>query len=290
MEGNGAADAAHEVHDLRARAARHLTAADDMLTKARETQKRAKQMHELSDRLVAFVEENEISEADRFLSANAKTIAALGSAQPEFATAIAAIRDSLQAPIRERLAELERVFGPAARAAGLEPDSGSRHPKYTFFRSFLVVQFDKEKCETRISPRDGRRLTVGVDLPVVIRKLVEEQERLFGRPFDEAAFAQKLRDTCARLLKGGGVEPLPLKDVAAAYCADHHSSPDEFNIDLAKLLRSGGGHSAGFRLDHTREAKQGLLLWGLDDRGYYGYITNGEGIAPHGEQIEPGAG
>ena len=46
---------------------------------------------------------------------------------------------------------------------------------------------------------------------------------------------------------------------------------DEFNVDLSKLVRDK--ESAGkVSLDNARDPRNGVLLWELDQRGYYGYI------------------
>lgn len=290
MDGEQASEVASDTQALRARAAQFLAWADDNLLEARERARRARQMDEISAKLAEYVERDELSEAERFLSASGKTVEALGTAKPEFAEAIAHVRSELERLVRARWGEVERAFGPAAREAGLEPDSGSRHPKYTFFGGFVSVAFDKSRLETRISPRDGRKMTLGVDLPVVMARLIEEQRRLFGRPFDPHAFALQLLSACQTVQGSERGKPIPIRDVASAYCKSTGASQDEFNVDLSKLLRSGAKQAGEFKLDHTREAKHGLLLWQLDDRGYYGYISNGEGSARNDEQVESGSG
>jgi len=50
---------------------------------------------------------------------------------------------------------------------------------------------------------------------------------------------------------------------------------DEFNVDLAQLVKSGSLVIDGRRmhLNHTRQIRQGMLLHGLEEGGYVGFIS-----------------
>ena len=53
-------------------------------------------------------------------------------------------------------------------------------------------------------------------------------------------------------------------------------------VDLARLVTSGPAavpEAASLHLDHTKNDAEGLLLPGLEQRGYFGYISFDEGGA-----------
>jgi hypothetical protein len=55
----------------------------------------------------------------------------------------------------------------------------------------------------------------------------------------------------------------------------NHFSADEFNVDLARLVGEGRVDIEGRRLhlNHTRNARQGMLLRGMEEGGYVGFIS-----------------
>ena len=240
----------------------------------RDRLKTAQQIDRFCGSLRDEMEANHPSQALRVIQANAKALQSLRERSDEAARSIDELAVGLEAQVKQSFGELMRSFPDAVQDAGLELDASSRHPSYSLCDGFIEVDFDKRRIETRIAPRDGRRTSLGIDLPVIVDYLTTEIARLFDRPFDGAATRAALeaayRQALAAAKKPIG-EAVPLRQVIDELSKDKSFRADEFNVDLSRLVRS---EDAGrdLHLDHSRDSKNGVLLWQLDQRGYYGYI------------------
>ena len=220
------------------------------------------------------------SEALRLIRGGAKAIATLRDRSPESAEVVESIGSSMAREVEGAFAGLLRSFPAAAQQAGLELDRASRNPSYSLYEGFLTVEFEKRRLETRVQPRDGRRTTLGIDLPVLVAHLRSEVERLFSRPFDAPRVLREVEAVYASILKEKRRRPgeaVPLKELVAELAKDRSFHADEFNVDLSRLVRSEDAGGSRLRLDNSRDSKNGMLLWQLEQRGYYGYIRIGEG-------------
>jgi len=215
------------------------------------------------------------SEALRVIRSGPKVVAVIADRERRAGELVAELERTLTARVAEDFKDLLGSFPSAARDAGLPLDATSRHPKYTLAARLVQVDFDKSRLETRVTTPGGRKSFLGIDVPVVVTHLKSELARLNERPFEPEAFVERLRSAYAAASantdsKGadGGVR---LKAVIDEMGADKSFSLDEFVVDLSKIVQTDGVGSR-IRLDHTRDSAQGLLLWGLEDRGYYGYV------------------
>ena len=165
------------------------------------------------------------------------------------------------------------------REAGLQIDSTSRHPTYTFNQGFLRAELDDRKFTARVVPRDGNELVVGLDLGLVVETLRSEQTRLFGRELDAHAFLRSLYTAYAAVLRAEGRsegDEVPLRRVTNRLAKNlNRFAADEFNIDLSRLVQRGDLLVEGKRLhlNHTRDRRQGMLLHGLESGGYVGFVS-----------------
>ncbi|MBX3195842.1 MAG: hypothetical protein KF727_12190 [Microbacteriaceae bacterium] len=219
--------------------------------------------------------EGQVSEALRVLRSGSKVVAKIAIRENQAGEQVRGLERALTAQVEDNFQELVRSFPQAARDAGLALDASSRHPKYTLNERLVQVDFDKSRLEARVTTPGGRRASLGIDISVVIPYLTAVVARLAERPFDPQAFAARLEVACsiaAKASDSSGTEgSVPLKSVIDVLGDDKSFAIDEFVVDLAKLVRTSGLGSR-IRLDHTRDASAGVLLWGLEDRGYYGYI------------------
>lgn len=264
-------DAVAATADLATRAKRDLE-------RVQEQVRSAQMIEKFCSALEAELRAGHSSEALRVIRGNSKAISALRERSTESAQTIAAIESQLKPEVEAAFAGLIRTFPAAAQEAGLEVDRSSRHPTYTMCDGFITVGFEKRRLETRIQPRDGRRTTLGVDPPVVIEHLRGEVDRLFKRPFAGVAVMGQIEMAYGTIIKEKGRkigEAVPLKELLAQLSRDKAFRADEFNVDLSRLVRNEGGGADRIRLDHSRDSKNGLLLWQLEQRGYYGYIRIG---------------
>ncbi len=169
------------------------------------------------------------------------------------------------------------TFPAALAALGLEPDRSSRDPKYTLSDNFITIQFDKKKRVATVQTRGGKKEKVPPDPEVVAARAADEHARCFDRSVDLADVAKRLRqayEACAGPTRLGG--PVPVLDIADQMKSDDPDfALDEFMVDLARLVTSGPHHiheAHSLWLDHTKQPGSGLLLPGLESRGYYGYV------------------
>ncbi|MCH8218271.1 MAG: hypothetical protein IH892_16050 [Planctomycetes bacterium] len=189
-------------------------------------------------------------------------------------------------PIQEPENWVERVAvfwgagqeGWACDAAGVELDSNSRHPKYSI-REFIQTVVDERKLEAQVTPRDAKSATIPLDVDPLVAHLQAEVRRLFETQRDPKRFLGGLRKAYKAALREEKKSPgdeLPLRRVANRLSKNWaRFRYDEFNVDLGNAVRSGKTSIDKDRLhlNHTRDTRQGMLLYGLEPSGYVGFIS-----------------
>lgn len=170
------------------------------------------------------------------------------------------------------------LFPEACKVAGIELDSGSRHPRYTV-REFIRTIVDERKLEAQVTPRDGFPTTFPLDIDPLVAHLQAEIGRLFETRRDPRNFLAGLRRAYQAVLREEKKllgDELPLRRVANRLSKNRaRFHYDEFNVDLGNAVCSGETSIDGERLhlNHTRDARQGMLLYGLERSGYMGFIS-----------------
>jgi len=163
----------------------------------------------------------------------------------------------------EKLAEREK----------LALDRTSRHPKYTFKEGFITLVIDESKRVAKISNYEIKLPEFPADISTIGELLKAEEARLFSRKFDGARFLQKLRSTYLAILKKEkrlDGDPVPLRNMTRKMVSNEKAfRRDEFLIDLSKLAMEGPVEVSGYRfeLQQTKDANQGMLLYGPAGRG-----------------------
>lgn len=265
------------VRDLDARARVDLERATESLAVAQEHQRSAALLAQFLDRLSGHLSRGESSEALRLANASDKQRQILEARSPDFAKRLRCAILDLQDTVATQFSDLLRSFPDGAREAGLKLDASSRHPNYSLAQGFIRVEFDKSRLETRVLPRDGKKNVLGIDVPVVTKLLASEFTRLFLAHGDPNDFAKELVDAYKTAITEAGCpgDNLEIRSVTSVMSRQKTFNADEFNVNLSLLVRSKLAAELGLRLDHTRQTKNGILLWQLDDRGYVGYISLG---------------
>lgn len=202
---------------------------------------------------------------------------------PGDAAISAATLDELMATLaqqtRAATATFQQEFPAAMLAAGLALDENARYPRYTVCQGFLHIDIDEEHLIASVRPRDGATIQLGLDVAPLLDTIRHEVARLFDRPLDHDAFLRRLWGAYTALLEEDGRsvgEALPLRRLLARLNRDGKPNrPDAFNIDLARLVQLGHTTVDGrqLRLHHTRRTKQGMLLHGLEQGGFAGFIS-----------------
>lgn len=180
---------------------------------------------------------------------------------------------------RTAATSIAREFPTAVRAAGIQIDATSRHPTYTFDQGFLRLEMDERNFTAKITPRDGEETVVGLDLGLVVDTIRAEHARLFERDIDVQNLLRSLYTAYAAVLRSENRpdgDEVPLRRVTNRLAKNlNRFAADEFNVDLSKLIQKGDLVVDGKRvhLNHTRDRRQGMLLYGLDSGGYVGFIS-----------------
>lgn len=170
------------------------------------------------------------------------------------------------------------LFPEACKEAGIKLDSSSRHPRYSV-REFIQTVIDERKLEARVTPRDASSAIIPLDIRPLVSYLRTEIGRLFETERDHEHFLLGLRKAYRAVLreeKKSLGDELPLRRVTNRLSKNwtrfHY---DEFNVDLGNIVRSGEMSVDGTRLhlNHTRDTRKGMLLYGLERSGYIGFIS-----------------
>jgi len=246
----------------------------ELQVQLKDTQQLQRFVAEGAGRLAAGHE----SETLRLLTMGEKPIKLLAKYDSDAADEVKALTRELQDVVAQRFTELPSQLPAALERVGLKVDPGSRHPNYSILEGLIEIRFNKTKLEARVFPRDGRRTALPIDLDLLANHLRAEVDRLTSRPFDATSFLAYISSAYKSVKRNlrSSTDSVPLKELVVELSKSEMFQADEFNVDLSRLVRDGV--SAGrIRLDNTRDPKNGLLLWQLEQRGYYGYMRMEDG-------------
>ncbi len=203
----------------------------------------------------------------------------LRASQDPFLGTLEQIRAESETRAAEGVKNFGRIFPEAIRQAGIEPDKLSRHPRYTFRQGFIRLEIDDREFTARLVPRDGEEIVLGMDVHPLVERLVAEEARIFRRQFQHDQLLRSIYTAYMASLKAErrpDGEEIPLRRLTNRLAKNlNRFAADEFNVDLSQLVKSGKLVVDGRRmhLNHTRQTKQGMLLHGLEEGGYVGFIS-----------------
>jgi len=229
--------------------------------------------------LVGHLAKNELASALLHLDRHSDFRRSMEISEDPMFEQLELLRAAAEATVRSTTNELGRSFPEAARSAGLVIDSSSRHPRYTFQNGFVRMELDEKRLVAKLQSREGESEEYGLDLTLVIQVLRAEISRLFEREFKPEPFLRSLLRAYAAVLRSEKIDEgteVPIRRVTNRLGKNlSHFSTDEFSIDLARAVQSGhtsiDGHQ--LHLNHTRNTRQGMLLHGLEQGGYVGFIS-----------------
>ena len=171
------------------------------------------------------------------------------------------------------------LFPKACDEVGVKLDSDCRHPDYSVFGGFVRIVVDEHNMKAKITPRDSSPIPLLMDVKPLVERLQAEIKRLFGTKRDPQIFLAKLQKAYQAVLRDEKKPPgteLPLRRVANRLSKNlNYFRYDEFNIDLSKVVRSEETliKKTRLHLNHTRNTRQGMLLYGLESGGYMGFVS-----------------
>jgi len=189
------------------------------------------------------------------------------------------LRDDCEKKARDAAARFDRFFPEAVRSTGLEMDATSRHPRYTFEQRFIQVDVNEQELTATFTTRDGNTVVLGLDVSPLVERIKKERTRLFDREFQPEAFLKRIYKAyqyVIRTEKRSDGDEIPLRRLTSHLSKNlHRFAADEFNVDLSRLIKSNNLVIDGHRLhvNHTRNTRLGMLLHGLEQGGYVGFIS-----------------
>lgn len=201
------------------------------------------------------------------------------SQQPEAAQVIEALYLEAKKATPETLRRFPALFDTACAEAGLDIDRTSRHPRYRVCQAFLEVEVLESSQEVRISDREGILDRMPCDIGAVVEAIQRHNERLFGRKFEAKSFLKRLYGQYQAILKKENLPDgyaLPIRRITHRLGKNQKGfRTDEFLVGLSRIIREGPLEIDGRRVDlqHTKDDRQGMLLHGLESRGYVGFIS-----------------
>lgn len=253
---------------------------------ARRQVAEAKRARAFWDRLLAQITEGSPAATLLLLRREESYLRRLREAGDPAAPVLEAVRADAERRAREHALNFERAFPEALRAAGIEVDRTSRHPRYTVKDGFLRVVVDDDALTATLATRDGAEATLGMDVEPLAETVRAQVARLFGREPDHAAVARRIYAAYVAVLQSEGRPagaPVSLRPIVGYLSRNERDfAADELNVDLARLIQSGETLVDGcrMRVDHTRDAAQGMLLHGLEQGGYVGFVSFAREGAP----------
>lgn len=210
---------------------------------------------------------------------NGEYVQRLKETKPPISGLLDAILAKAKADASESAKSFGRVFPQSIRAAGIEPDKTSRHPEYSFRQGFIRLKVDEKTFSAKLTPRDGNEILLGMDVDPLVEVLVAEEARIFRRQFQPDPLLRSIYTAYLAALKAERRkegEEVPLRRVTNRLAKNlNRFAADEFNVDLAQLVKSGQLmiNNRRMHLNHTRQVRQGMLLHGLEEGGYVGFIS-----------------
>jgi hypothetical protein len=269
-------DASSFLASISSRATSGISEREERISQLKAEAQNLRRWVRFADDLEGFRSHNCPGAALELLSGRRSQREAIVEHDPTTEARFASLEAELAELVRENLRRTAELFPAALAAHGLELDSTSRDPKYTVAGRYITATFDKTKPAAHVQVRGEKRRSVPPDPRGVADKVAEEHVRLFGREVDPQRTVDRLKRGWRQARGADGSASVPIKQVFKALAKDEDGFVrDEFVVDIAELLKDSGSSAIfeGLKLDHTRDDKQGVLLAGLESRGYFGYIS-----------------
>ena len=234
---------------------------------------------ELLSKLVEFVRRDWPIHQCHAMDANADFLKALRRQNADEGELLESIYRSAHARAKRNSSTFPGQIEKAAKAAGLPLNMElSRHPDYYFHGRFFKVHVDDARGRAKVSTSEGELGSVDADAAAVVERLQAEEARVFGQKVVARSFMALVRKAyLAEVRKAGEASgaAVPIRKVINQMKSnDKKFKSDAFLAALAQLIAAGKTAIDGYVMDlqQIKGSGEGVLLPGLEDKGYLGYI------------------
>ena len=163
-------------------------------------------------------------------------------------------------------------FPREIESLAIEFCEGSRSPLYLFDRRFIEVRFNAKELFTQIKTRGGREQIIGVEAEIVSGAIKNHIARLHNRKLDSSELQRRVLEVFQSVQLGdkeNDSKSIRIKDFIKSYQKAYKCPPDEAIVDLSEAYKL----FSNIKLDFTKDYEQGFLLYGFEERGYFGFIS-----------------
>src|SRR5262249_13889742 len=138
--------------------------AERQVESARQQLDQAQHTHRLWEALSGFIRKGYPSQALLLLRDESDFIRRFPASEAHVVERLRLLYGELETRARSVASGFGRSFPAAAREAGIQIDTTSRHPKYTFNQGFLKLDLDERELTAKLIPRDGQPMRMGIDV------------------------------------------------------------------------------------------------------------------------------
>ena len=182
------------------------------------------------------------------------------------------LREKLLASATESAMAFPVEFPKRIEALGIEFCEGTLHPLYLFDERFIELRFNAKSLTSQIKIRGGRELIVGIEVTTVVNAIQGHLARLHGRKLEMDELMNRVSNVFRSIQLGSkniDSTSIKIKDFMKAYQKAYKCPIDEAIIDLSAAYRQ----FSNIKLDYIKDHEQGYLLYGFEERGYFGFMT-----------------
>lgn len=184
------------------------------------------------------------------------------------------LRALLEPAAQQVLDALDVRLVQALENAGLSIDSTSRYPHLTIQEQLVEIDVDPRKHTAITTVRDGRKVRTAVDPATVVAAALHERAHALEYEIDSTEFLDVVAAHCDATSKAeAGIASL--RSVQQRVTKDRKEiDAARFNVLMSRALANGASTTDGRqpRLSHTKDVKNGVLIWRREGGGYVGYI------------------
>ncbi len=159
----------------------------------------------------------------------------------------------------------------ACKKENIKIDETSRHPKYTFYENFIILEIDEKNCRANAYTSVEKLFKVPFDLSLVIPQLKKEIDRIFNSSYNPNEFINNLYKYYLEILKEENKKPdeyITIRKITDKMKKDDNKfRMDEFVFKLSKFMKDKNDYGFKINFQHTKNQESGILLHGLEQQG-----------------------